>query len=132
MYHFQTTSESICIFMSIDVQNHYYYSSSPSIGTSLIHSPMLDLDSDVRPSPIGHLSQTASLKRGSSFQSGRDDGRHLFCLETQICNSLYPVCCTVRKTNRNLDSVCLLFWFVGRQQISPVTIINIMCCYRLS
>ncbi|NXJ37551.1 EXOC2 protein, partial [Ciconia maguari] len=34
---------------------------------------MLDLDSDVRPSPIGHLSQTASLKRGSSFQSGRDD-----------------------------------------------------------
>ncbi|KAK2534117.1 Exoc2 [Columba guinea] len=40
---------------------------------SLLHSPMLDLDSDVRPSPIGHLSQTASLKRGSSFQSGRDD-----------------------------------------------------------
>uniref|UniRef100_A0A8B9NNU1 Exocyst complex component 2 n=1 Tax=Accipiter nisus TaxID=211598 RepID=A0A8B9NNU1_9AVES len=34
---------------------------------------MLDLDSDVRSSPIGHLSQTASLKRGSSFQSGRDD-----------------------------------------------------------
>ncbi|KAI6075361.1 Exocyst complex component 2 [Aix galericulata] len=44
-----------------------------NISTSLIHSPMLDLDSDVRPSPIGHLSQTASLKRGSSFQSGRDD-----------------------------------------------------------
>ncbi|XP_025925651.1 exocyst complex component 2 isoform X1 [Apteryx rowi] len=42
-------------------------------GNSLLHSPMLDLDSDVRPSPIGHLSQTASLKRGSSFQSGRDD-----------------------------------------------------------
>ncbi|KAJ7410959.1 Exocyst complex component 2 [Willisornis vidua] len=40
---------------------------------SLLHSPMLDLESDVRPSPIGHLSQTASLKRGSSFQSGRDD-----------------------------------------------------------
>ncbi|NXI85130.1 EXOC2 protein, partial [Rhipidura dahli] len=40
---------------------------------ALLHSPMLDLDSDVRPSPIGHLSQTASLKRGSSFQSGRDD-----------------------------------------------------------
>ncbi|NWU95069.1 EXOC2 protein, partial [Upupa epops] len=39
----------------------------------LLHSPMLDLDSDVRPSSIGHLSQTASLKRGSSFQSGRDD-----------------------------------------------------------
>ncbi|NXD28447.1 EXOC2 protein, partial [Spelaeornis formosus] len=38
-----------------------------------IYIPMLDLDSDVRPSPIGHLSQTASLKRGSSFQSGRDD-----------------------------------------------------------
>ncbi|XP_009277510.1 PREDICTED: exocyst complex component 2 [Aptenodytes forsteri] len=42
-------------------------------GNSLLHSPMVDLDSDVRPSPIGHLSQTASLKRGSSFQSGRDD-----------------------------------------------------------
>ncbi|NWR95352.1 EXOC2 protein, partial [Furnarius figulus] len=40
---------------------------------SLLHSPMLDLESDVRPSPIGHLGQTASLKRGSSFQSGRDD-----------------------------------------------------------
>ncbi|NXN98490.1 EXOC2 protein, partial [Rhinopomastus cyanomelas] len=39
----------------------------------LLHSPMLDLDSDVRPSAIGHLGQTASLKRGSSFQSGRDD-----------------------------------------------------------
>ncbi|NWZ65215.1 EXOC2 protein, partial [Acrocephalus arundinaceus] len=43
------------------------------ICNALLHSPMLDLDSDVRPSPIGHLSQTASLKRGSSFQSGRDD-----------------------------------------------------------
>ncbi|KAL9870322.1 exocyst complex component 2 isoform 1-T2 [Geothlypis trichas] len=42
-------------------------------GSALLHSPMLDLDGDVRPSPIGHLSQTASLKRGSSFQSGRDD-----------------------------------------------------------
>ncbi|XP_058658672.1 exocyst complex component 2 [Ammospiza caudacuta] len=42
-------------------------------GSALLHSPMLDLDSDVRPSPIGHLGQTASLKRGSSFQSGRDD-----------------------------------------------------------
>uniref|UniRef100_A0A674GNQ3 Exocyst complex component 2 n=1 Tax=Taeniopygia guttata TaxID=59729 RepID=A0A674GNQ3_TAEGU len=42
-------------------------------GNALLHSPMLDLDSDMRPSPIGHLSQTASLKRGSSFQSGRDD-----------------------------------------------------------
>ncbi|NXJ75015.1 EXOC2 protein, partial [Trogon melanurus] len=42
-------------------------------GNSLLHSPMLDLDSDVRPSPIGHLGQTASLKRGSSFQAGRDD-----------------------------------------------------------
>ncbi|XP_074842030.1 exocyst complex component 2 isoform X3 [Carettochelys insculpta] len=42
-------------------------------GNSLLHSPMLDLDSDVRPSPLGHLSQTASLKRGSSFQSGRDE-----------------------------------------------------------
>uniref|UniRef100_A0A8C0J8V8 Exocyst complex component 2 n=1 Tax=Chelonoidis abingdonii TaxID=106734 RepID=A0A8C0J8V8_CHEAB len=42
-------------------------------GNSLLHSPMLDLDSDVRPSPLGHLSQTASLKRGSSFHSGHDD-----------------------------------------------------------
>ncbi|KAM9285842.1 LOW QUALITY PROTEIN: exocyst complex component 2 [Cariama cristata] len=42
-------------------------------GNSLVHSPMLDLDSDARPSPMGLLSQTASLKRGSSFQSGRDD-----------------------------------------------------------
>ncbi|NXD76104.1 EXOC2 protein, partial [Halcyon senegalensis] len=44
-----------------------------SLGNPLLHSPMLELDGDVRPSPIGHLSQTASLKRGSSFQSGRDD-----------------------------------------------------------
>lgn len=36
---------------------------------------MLDLDNDVRPSVLGHLSQTASLKRGSSFQSGRDDSK---------------------------------------------------------
>ncbi|XP_036093483.1 exocyst complex component 2 isoform X1 [Rousettus aegyptiacus] len=38
-----------------------------------LHSPMLDLDNDVRPLVLGHLSQTASLKRGSSFQLGRDD-----------------------------------------------------------
>ncbi|KAF6344494.1 exocyst complex component 2 [Rhinolophus ferrumequinum] len=38
-----------------------------------LHSPMLDLDSDTHPSVLAHLSQTASLKRGSSFQSGRDD-----------------------------------------------------------
>ncbi|XP_025058187.1 exocyst complex component 2 isoform X2 [Alligator sinensis] len=42
-------------------------------GNPLLHSPLMDLDGDVHPSPIGHLSQTASLKRGSSFQSGRDD-----------------------------------------------------------
>ncbi|ELK38076.1 Exocyst complex component 2 [Myotis davidii] len=41
--------------------------------TAGLHSPMVDLDSDVRPSVLAHLSQTASLKRGSSFQSGRDD-----------------------------------------------------------
>ncbi|NXG68645.1 EXOC2 protein, partial [Baryphthengus martii] len=40
---------------------------------SLVYTPMLDLEGEVRPSPIGHLAQTASLKRGSSFQSGRDD-----------------------------------------------------------
>ncbi|XP_058589186.1 exocyst complex component 2 isoform X1 [Neofelis nebulosa] len=42
-------------------------------GTPGLHSPMLDLDSDTRPLVLGHLSQTASLKRGSSFHSGRDD-----------------------------------------------------------
>lgn len=68
--------------MSTDMQIHYGFFFHPlSLGNSLLHSPMLDLDSDVRPSPIGHLSQTASLKRGSSFQSGRDDGRCLFYLE---------------------------------------------------
>ncbi|XP_061051645.1 exocyst complex component 2 isoform X3 [Eubalaena glacialis] len=38
-----------------------------------LHSAMLDLDGDVRASVPGHLGQTASLKRGSSFQPGRDD-----------------------------------------------------------
>uniref|UniRef100_H0XBI2 Exocyst complex component 2 n=1 Tax=Otolemur garnettii TaxID=30611 RepID=H0XBI2_OTOGA len=42
-------------------------------GNPSLLSPMLDLDNDVRPSVSGHLSQTASLKRGSSFQSSRDD-----------------------------------------------------------
>ncbi|XP_013377292.1 PREDICTED: exocyst complex component 2 isoform X2 [Chinchilla lanigera] len=42
-------------------------------GSPGLHSPMLDLESDPRPSVLGHLSQTASLKRGGSFQSGRDD-----------------------------------------------------------
>lgn len=65
-------------------------------GNALLHSPMLDLESDVRPSPIGHLSQTASLKRGSSFQSGRDDGRHLFCLK-EGCSLHCPLCGVVKK-----------------------------------
>ncbi|XP_054447964.1 exocyst complex component 2 isoform X2 [Pteronotus mesoamericanus] len=38
-----------------------------------LHIPMVDPDNDVRPSVMGHLSQTASLKRRSSFQSSRDD-----------------------------------------------------------
>nr|XP_030737430.1 exocyst complex component 2 isoform X2 [Globicephala melas] len=38
-----------------------------------LHSATLDLDGDVRASAPGHLGQTASLKRGSSFQPGRDD-----------------------------------------------------------
>ncbi|XP_030616063.1 exocyst complex component 2 isoform X3 [Delphinapterus leucas] len=38
-----------------------------------LHSATLDLDGDVRASLPGHLGQTASLKRGSSFQPGRDD-----------------------------------------------------------
>ncbi|XP_056377020.1 exocyst complex component 2 isoform X2 [Hyla sarda] len=42
-------------------------------GSTCLQSPMLDIDSDDRPSPIARLSQTASLKRGSSFQSGRND-----------------------------------------------------------
>lgn len=42
-----------------------------------LHSATLDLDGDVRASVPGHLGQTASLKRGSSFQPGRDDGECL-------------------------------------------------------
>nr|XP_051690632.1 exocyst complex component 2 isoform X2 [Oryctolagus cuniculus] len=42
-------------------------------GNPGLHSPMLDAESDGRPSALAHLTQTASLKRGSSFQSGRDD-----------------------------------------------------------
>ncbi|XP_037375060.1 exocyst complex component 2 isoform X3 [Talpa occidentalis] len=46
-------------------------------GSAGLHNPMLDLDGDMRPSMLGHLSQTASLKRGGSFQSARDDAwRH--------------------------------------------------------
>ncbi|XP_066862963.1 exocyst complex component 2 isoform X6 [Kogia breviceps] len=42
-----------------------------------LHSATPDLDGDVRASVPGHLGQTASLKRGSSFQPGRDDAwRH--------------------------------------------------------
>ncbi|GCB73898.1 hypothetical protein scyTo_0002980 [Scyliorhinus torazame] len=42
-------------------------------GGPLLHNAMLDLDSDVRPSPISRLTQAASVKRASSFQSSRDD-----------------------------------------------------------
>ncbi|XP_007887805.1 exocyst complex component 2 [Callorhinchus milii] len=42
-------------------------------GPTHLHTPMLDLDSDVRPSPISRLSQSTTLKRASSFQSSRDD-----------------------------------------------------------
>ncbi|XP_053322065.1 exocyst complex component 2 [Spea bombifrons] len=42
-------------------------------GNPMLQSPFLDMDNDGRPSPIGRLSQTASLQRGSSFQSGRND-----------------------------------------------------------
>ncbi|KAM8789058.1 exocyst complex component 2 isoform 2-T2 [Rhynchonycteris naso] len=42
-------------------------------GTPGLHSPLVGLDNDVRPPVLGHLIQTTSLKRGSSFQSGRDD-----------------------------------------------------------
>lgn len=39
---------------------------------SLLHSPMLELDSDIR-SSVSRLSQTVPVKRGGSFQSTRDD-----------------------------------------------------------
>ncbi|XP_045045057.1 exocyst complex component 2 isoform X3 [Desmodus rotundus] len=42
-------------------------------GTPGLHSPMVDPDNDLRTSMLVHLNQTASLKRGSSFQSGRAD-----------------------------------------------------------
>lgn len=56
------------------------------LGTPGLHSPMLDLDSDTRPLVLGHLSQTASLKRGSSFQSGRDDSKYLSLLLLCLLN----------------------------------------------
>ncbi|KAH0617961.1 hypothetical protein JD844_016772 [Phrynosoma platyrhinos] len=46
----------------------------PHPGSLLVHSPMMDLDSEVRSSSsLGHLSRSASLKRGSSNQSSRDE-----------------------------------------------------------
>lgn len=76
-------------------------------GNALLHSPMLDLDSDVRPLPIGHLSQTASLKRGSSFQSGRDDGRHLFYLKKKLQPPLYTGWCNQKaQTKPHILCVC--------------------------
>uniref|UniRef100_A0A8D1HI64 Exocyst complex component 2 n=1 Tax=Sus scrofa TaxID=9823 RepID=A0A8D1HI64_PIG len=42
-------------------------------GTSGLHSAVSDPDSDARPPALGHLGHTASLKRGSGFQSGRGD-----------------------------------------------------------
>lgn len=44
-------------------------------GTSGLHSAVSDPDSDARPPALGHLGHTASLKRGSGFQSGRGDGK---------------------------------------------------------
>ncbi|KAB0354715.1 hypothetical protein FD755_022174 [Muntiacus reevesi] len=38
-----------------------------------LHGAPVDLDAEVRAPAPGHLGQTASLKRGSSFQPGRDD-----------------------------------------------------------
>uniref|UniRef100_A0A452EGF0 Exocyst complex component 2 n=1 Tax=Capra hircus TaxID=9925 RepID=A0A452EGF0_CAPHI len=38
-----------------------------------LHGTSLDLDAELRASAPSHLGQTASLKRGSSFQPGRDD-----------------------------------------------------------
>ncbi|TEA14797.1 hypothetical protein DBR06_SOUSAS3110129 [Sousa chinensis] len=46
---------------------------SPCLRPPGLHSATLDLDGDVRASVPGHLGQTASLKRGSNFQPGRDD-----------------------------------------------------------
>ncbi|KAB1261699.1 Exocyst complex component 2 [Camelus dromedarius] len=45
----------------------------PSPGSPGLHGAALELDGDSRPSVLGHLGQTASLKRGSSSQPGRDD-----------------------------------------------------------
>ncbi|XP_047651139.1 exocyst complex component 2 isoform X5 [Phacochoerus africanus] len=42
-------------------------------GTPGLHSAVSDPDSDARPPALGHLGHTASLKRGSGFQSGRGD-----------------------------------------------------------
>lgn len=42
-------------------------------GAPGLHSPVLDLDGDGRPSALGHLGQTASLRRGSGAPSGRED-----------------------------------------------------------
>lgn len=101
--------------MSIDVQNHFIF--PPSIGSSLLHSPMLDLDSDVRPSPIGHLSQTASLKRGSSFQSGRDDGRHLFLFgKTKLQFPMSSVWCS-QKIQTETHSLCVCFGLLPNQML---------------
>lgn len=107
----------------------------PSLGTSLLHSSMLDLDSDVRPSPIGHLSQTASLKRGSSFQSGRNDGEWLFYLETYTC--IYPCPLCHSQKNRllffwNPKSVYILSRFVDNKsfQSSLLVLLTATGCLR--
>ncbi|KAM9308773.1 exocyst complex component 2 [Gastrophryne carolinensis] len=42
-------------------------------GNPMLQSPLLELESDGRMSPISRLSQTASLQRGSSFQSARNE-----------------------------------------------------------
>ncbi|MBN3313124.1 EXOC2 protein, partial [Atractosteus spatula] len=49
------------------------YQRCRTAGAGGTHGALLDLDPDVRPSLVSRLSQTASLKRDSSFQSPRDD-----------------------------------------------------------
>lgn len=104
-----------------------------SLGNSLLHSPMLDLDSDVRSSPIGHLSQTASLKRGSSFQSGRDDGRYLFYLEKSKLQFPMSSLWYSQETQTETHILCGFFGFLPNKILSshalPLLTKGVLCVF---
>lgn len=118
--------------MSIDLQIHYNFFPL-SLGNSLLHSPMLDLDSDVRSSPIGHLSQTASLKRGSSFQSGRDDGRYLFYLEKSKLQFPMSSVWYSQETQTETHILCVCFGFLANKILSshalPLLTKGVLCVF---